>query len=167
MDLLQIVKSYFADVGIDMEIRTMDNASWQSFVGTGHKQDQLASLSTGGITGKAVEPIISLNKFIKTMAPNNYLMYFDPVYDDFYAKAIAASSVDVVKKIVRDQDEYWLRQHATISILQPMTYTFVQPWLKGHDGQYGATYGSWGPSYLFFYPPRFWVDQNVKKSMGH
>jgi len=167
MDLLAIVKSYFMAVGIDMEIRVMDNASWQSFVGTGHKQDQLASLSTGGITGKAVEPIVSLNKFIKSMAPNNYLMYFDQAYDDFYAKAVATTSVDEVKKIVRDQDEYWLRQHATISLLQPMTFTFVQPWLKGHDGQYGATYGSWGPSYLFFYPARFWIDQNAKKVLGH
>ena len=34
MDLLQIVKSYFAQVGIDMEIRPMDSASWNDFRAT-------------------------------------------------------------------------------------------------------------------------------------
>ena len=42
MDLMQIVKSYWAAVGIDMSITPMDNASWLAFVQQGHKQDALA-----------------------------------------------------------------------------------------------------------------------------
>ena len=47
LDLLQIVKSYFAAVGINMEIRTMDSTSWNASVQTGHKQDQLAQRDIG------------------------------------------------------------------------------------------------------------------------
>ena len=42
LDLLPVIKSYFADVGIDMEIRKMDAATWNDFVRVGRKHDQLA-----------------------------------------------------------------------------------------------------------------------------
>ena len=41
MDLLNIVKSYFADIGIDMEIRPMESTDWTIFVINNHKHDQL------------------------------------------------------------------------------------------------------------------------------
>ena len=47
MNLMQIVKSYFAQVGIDMEIRPMETADWIAFVQTGHKHDQLVHHSSG------------------------------------------------------------------------------------------------------------------------
>ena len=47
MDLLQIVKSYFAAIGIDMEIRAMETAAWIAFVQTGHKYDQLVHRPVG------------------------------------------------------------------------------------------------------------------------
>ena len=47
IDLLQIVKSDFAAIGIDMDIRTMDPASWTLFVHNAHKQDALADENHG------------------------------------------------------------------------------------------------------------------------
>jgi len=41
MNLLQIVKSYFADIGIDMEIRPMASSDLQVFVTIERKHDQL------------------------------------------------------------------------------------------------------------------------------
>ena len=52
LDLLQIVKSYFAAIGVNMEIRPMDTASFSAFVVVGHKNDALAmrpAVSLGGI----------------------------------------------------------------------------------------------------------------------
>jgi peptide/nickel transport system substrate-binding protein len=163
MGLLEIIKSDFAAINVNMSIQTMDNASWQSYVALGHKQDALASLSTGGITGQAVEPIISLNKFVTSLQGSDWLMVRDPMFDTLYNNAVAAIDEDQVKAAVKAGGEYFVRQHVTISLLQPILYTLVQPWLKGHAGQYGATYGSWGPSYLFFYGARFWIDQSLKK----
>jgi peptide/nickel transport system substrate-binding protein len=161
--LLEIIKSYFSAIGVNLDIRTLDSATWQAFVGLGHKNDQMAALSTGGILCKNSEPILQLNKFIIANYPNNWPMVFDSYFDKAYAQALAATSVDQVKQILKDENEYMARQHEVISLLQPMSFSLSQPWFKGYVGQYGATYGSWGPSYLGFYTARFWIDQNIKK----
>ena len=49
-------------------------------------------------------------------------MVSDPVFDAFYPKAMAATSVDELKQILRDANEYVARQHFAISLLQPMKY---------------------------------------------
>jgi ABC-type transport system substrate-binding protein len=59
LDLAQIVKSYFAVIGINMEIRVMDAASWTSFVYTGRKQDALAQRSIGAL-GQTSGPLNQL-----------------------------------------------------------------------------------------------------------
>jgi len=53
----------------------------------------------------------------------------------------------------------------SISMVQPNTFGFTQPWFKGYIGQYGAE--SAGSAYLSNYLSRFWVDQPLKKSLGH
>ena len=166
MKLLEIVKSYFMMVGIDMEIRPLTTSSFVSFVLTGHQNDQLAQRSASSL-GLATEPIRQLERF-RTGAVPNYLMVSDPVFDAFLPKAMAAGTVDDIKNIVRDANEYVARQHFAISLLQPMQYSLYQPWLKGYNGQFFAvSAASGGPPLYFFYPARFWIDRKLKKKMGH
>ena len=169
MGLLQIVKSYFAAVGIDMEIRTMDHAKTADFVNS-HKHDQLAQRGSIGKIGRLfVPPIHDLGRLTTGQGDkgDDYLMVSDPVYDDFYAKAMVTTSADEIKQILRDCNEYVARQHFDISLLTPMQYALYQPWLKGYNGQHSSISGPDGPQLLFFYPARFWIDQQLKKSMGH
>ena len=166
MDLLQIVKSNFAAIGINMDIRTMDSASWVTFVQNGHKQDQLAQRVTGSL-GQTYEPLRDLTRF-QAVGAANWVMVRDPVIEDFYTKGMAAKSVDEAKKVLRDANEYVARQHFVISLLQPVTYGLYQPWLKGYSGQLESISGSnAGATMLYFYPARFWIDQKLKHSMGH
>lgn len=165
LDLLQIVKSYWAAVGIDMEIRTMDSASLVAFVQNQKKYDQLG-YRVGGSMGTSSEPIKELSLFI-TGAATNFQMISDPVIDSNYTMALSATSVDQVKQILKDENDHFLRQHFTIALLHPNLFALYQPWLKGYNGQYGAiAAGNAGPPFLYFYTARFWIDQNVKKSMG-
>ena len=167
LGLLHVVQSYFTQVGIDMEIRPVETATWMSFVKSGHKHDQLAQRTGQGQLGLSYEPIRHLNGLM-TGYPHNYMMVSDPIFDGFYNKAMVASGVDDTKKIVRDANEYVARQHFTISLCQTNTYSLYQPWLKGYTGQNGATSAeTGGPQLLFFYPARFWIDRKLKKSMGH
>jgi peptide/nickel transport system substrate-binding protein len=166
MKLLEIVQSCFMAVGINMEIRPMETASFVSFVLTGHKNDQLVQRSASSL-GLATEPIRQLERF-RTGAVPNYLMVGDPVFDAFLPQVMAAADTGEIKKIVRDANEYVARQHFAISLLQPMQYSLYQPWLKGYNGQFFAlSAASGGPPLLFFYPARFWIDQKLKKKMGH
>jgi ABC-type transport system substrate-binding protein len=162
MDLLQVVKSYFADVNINMSIRTMDSATWTTYVQTGRNQDQLAVRTYSGQLGMKYEPLRALNKF-QTGYSLNYLMVSDPVFDAFYPKAMATTTVGDALQVLKDANEYVARQHLAISLVEPMNISLVQPWLKGYNGQYGAFYGTAGPTELFFYGARFWIDQNLKK----
>ena len=165
LDLLQIVKSYFSDIGIDMEVRPMDQTSWLAFVQNGKKYDQLAYPAAGSL-GKGGEPSLQLNYF-HTGDSTNYWMVSDPVFDNFYNRVFAANNIDGVKQALKDANEYVARQHFVISLLQQMQYSLYQPWLKGYNAQYGATQMTAGPMLLSFYGARFWIDQNLKKSMGH
>ena len=164
MDLLKLVKNYFAAVGIDMEIRPMETFAWDAFVQKEKKHDQIAQHASSSL-GRVHEPLRQLTRF-QTGSSANFLMVSDPVYDGFYTKAMAATSVDQVKQVLKDANEYVARQHFAISLLEPMQYSLYQPWLKGYNGQFGSVCGQGGsPQSLGFYTARFWIDQKLKKSM--
>jgi len=62
--------------------------------------------------------------------------------------------------VMRDANEYALRQHFTISLLQPMAYSLCQPWVKGFNAQFGSAWAhAAGPALLSFYLGRFWLDE--------
>ena len=79
-----------------------------------------------------------------------------------------ASTIDQVKVLLRDLNELTARKHYTISLLQPMVYYIVQPWLKGFNGQAGGILGMGGAGspQLYFWAPRYWIDSKLKKSLG-
>ena len=56
----------------------------------------------------------------------------------FIPAAMNATSIDAVKQILKDANEYVAQQHYTISLLDAKSYALCQPWLKGYNGQYGA-----------------------------
>jgi peptide/nickel transport system substrate-binding protein len=165
MDLLQIVKSYFSAVGIDMEIRTMDSASFSAFVVSGHKNDALAIRGPGAL-GVTYYPLRQFTKF-QTGASSNTVVVSDPVFDAFYPKALAATSTNDLKAVLTDANKYVAQQHFAISLLQPNLFSLCQPWLKGFNAQYCSTAGTSIPGFLFFYEARFWVNQNLKTASGH
>jgi peptide/nickel transport system substrate-binding protein len=155
LKLLQIVKSYFADVGIKMEIRP----------GVGDNNfDQL--YYPGGSLGLDVEPFRQLPRLMTGYALNTHLRVSDPVYDTFFHRAKTAAALEETRQIFREANEYVARQHFAISLLpKPGRYSLCQPWLKGYNAQFGST--GWSPPSLSFYMARFWIDQKLKKSTGH
>jgi len=166
LDLLQIVKGYFSQVGIDMDIRTMDPAAWTAFAWNGRKQDQLAERAAGAL-GHTFQPTRQINRFQMSYVADN-INVNDPVFDAFYTKALAATDVATVLQVTKDCNQYVAQQHYVISLLQPQQFNFNQPWVHGYNAQArGLSGGSAGAQLLFFYPARFWIDGNLKKSLGH
>jgi peptide/nickel transport system substrate-binding protein len=161
LKLLQIVKSYLAAVGIDMEIRTMDSAALATCQ-TNREYDQMVDGTSGGTLGMVNEPLYHLQRF-QTGFKVNFPMVNDPVFDAFLPKAIATRNIDELKQVLRDANERVARQHYAISLVQPRLFGVTQPWLKGYSGQFGAQVNH--NQLLSFYLARFWIDQNAKKSM--
>ena len=166
MNLLMIVKSSFADIGIDMEIRPMESTDWTDYVITHRKQDQLAYAAVNPF-GHGYEPIRQLSR-LHTGYSSNYLMVSDPIFDAFQPKASAAKTDAELKQVLKDANEYIARQHFAVSLLKPMQFSLHQPWFKGYHGQFGSVCSPAGsPQLLFFYPARFWIDHDLKKKMGN
>jgi ABC-type transport system substrate-binding protein len=161
MDLLQIIKSYFAAVNINMTINTMETNTWIAYVRTGRKNDQIATRSGAGSLGITYQPTMAITRFI-TGGSANYEIISDPVYDAFIPKILAATNLDDVKELVKEQCEYVAQQHYVVSLLQPMSYCLYQPWLKGYSGQTRGISGSANPFFMGFYAARFWIDQSLK-----
>ena len=90
MDLLQIVQSYFAAIGVNMTIQAMDPASWTSYVVVGKKQDALAYRSGAGTLGNINTPIKMLQRDMNGFA-GNFSHVNDPVFNAFYPAAMAAN----------------------------------------------------------------------------
>ena len=166
MDLLQIVKSYFNAINVNMDIRTMDTASWTAYVQLGHKHDQMAQRGNSSL-GINYEPLVELNKF-HAGGTSDFAMVNDSTFNDFLTQAQATTTLADFKAVFKTANERVAEQHFVISLLQPNVYTFYQPWLHGSAIQIGPMEGTLGsPMQICFYAARSWIDQNLKKSSGH
>jgi len=165
-ELFKIVKAYFSDIGIEMEVRPMESTACNAFVDLEQKHDQLVYRPYGPL-GHCYAPFQAITR-LHSIARNNWVMVKDPVIDAFYPKAKAAQTEEELKQIIRDMNERVARQHFAISLLKPMEYSLYQPWVKGYHAQIHSVWmGVGGPSRLSFYGARFWIDQTLKKKMGH
>ncbi len=165
MDMLQIIKTYLSAIGIDMEIRPMKPTEFFNYL-LDRKHDQLVYRGYAPI-GLSKSPLRVITQF-KTGYSANYLMADDPVYDTQYSKAIAATSEDQLRQALKDANERVARGHFVISLFKPVAYSLCQPWLKGYNAQIHSVWmEAGGPSMLSLYGARFWIDQKVKKSLGH
>jgi peptide/nickel transport system substrate-binding protein len=166
LGMIRVVKKYLAAVGVDLEIRTLATGEWIAFVMSGHKHDQMAH-RTGGPLGHTSAPNRDLTLYRKG-GKSNWAMVNDPVFENFLSKVLAAGSLEEIKEIVKEANEYVARQHFSISLLQPRAHSLCQPWVKGFTGQFGSAWAhGGGPAMLSFYLPRFWIDQKLKKAMKH
>jgi len=152
--LLDIVRQYFKDVGIDMEIRTMESTDWIKYVLTERKHDQLAQRTVSPL-GHGYEPIRQLSR-LHTGYSSNYLMVSDPVFDAFQPQAIAAPDEQARKKSCATPMSMSPGSISPFPCFPGFVLPSTSPWLKGFHGQFGAVCSAGRqPQMLFFYPARF------------
>ena len=154
--LVELVQSYFAAIGVNMDIITKDPTSWLAFVQTAHSNTGLA-LKNQGMLGLNYEPNVQINRF-KTGYRVNYNMVSDPNYDALVAQGALATTVDGYKSVMQQLNKLVAEQHYSISICKPQLFTAYQPWVHGFSGQMNALTATGSNSALFFfqYGARFW-----------
>jgi ABC-type transport system substrate-binding protein len=153
LDLLQVAKAYLLDIGVDMEIRPMDNTSYIA-LWTAMKHDQMLYNISMGSTS---DPSIILLRY-RTKDTNNTFGNSDPVYDDIITKYLASTDADTAKKLVVQADDYVISHFYSLELIGSInSFAIRQPWFKGYSGEAYTT----GVHYA-----RYWIDQNLKKQMG-
>ena len=87
----------------------------------------------------------------------------DPEYDAMVEAAENASTYEEMQRLVREADMYYIEQQYEVWGPKPPIYNFAQPWLGGYNGEYSHLGG--GQNWTMY--ARFWIDQELKESMGH
>ena len=134
IQLMQVFQSYFAEIGVNMEIRPMDQAAEQAYTRAG-KHDQMSAQGLG-----AGPPPVRLIDGYYSIGGTDAIYYGlnnapDKVYDTLHDQFLAATTTDEAQKIFRQMDEEFIKQHIVIGA--PTSYKFQvwQPWLGGYSGE--------------------------------
>ena len=152
----QIAMDYLRQIGIDVEIEEItraQNSEWGMSHGyPGLRTDVWAAEYPSGLA--------PINSYWSKAGwnPNNNN---DPVFDEIYEKALAATTVEEQQEWARQAnlriaDQLWM-------IRGPVAPLFgaTQPWIKGYNGE--GDVGGMQRSTVLMY---LWVDQDLKRELG-
>jgi peptide/nickel transport system substrate-binding protein len=152
LDLLQVAKAYFYAIGVDMEIKVMDNTTYAAFI-QNHKHDAMA-YTAQYCAAATYPPLIVVANNTSSQQKARAALTNDPVYDEMYTKVAAALTANEQKQLIKDMDLYVLSHYWGIKFTPVVTYVAYQPWFNGYSGE---TYVG-GTQFA-----RYWIDQKLKK----
>ena len=155
VDLMQIYKSYFAAIGIDMDIKLMDYPSFYATT-TAHNFDQMSIQSPIGVLAAPSRLIETFHSTSFT----NYCIVNDPAYDAIVDKFYATPDVAGQKLLIQQADMYAFTHFFQVQALPTVENIAYQAWFKGWHGE---VFGYWSKRSF----ARYWIDQPLKKSMGY
>jgi len=156
MDLLPLIAAYLEQVGVKMEIQPMEYGAFLSAMTS-------RTLSVGYMMNNGhTNPTTTIRKSFTTGQQWNPSGWSDPKYD---------AKMDEVYRTKAEADRIKMLREMTVEILDaapyiwlptPYIYTAWWPWVKNYEGELRAGSVRPGPIYA-----RMWVDQEMKKKMGH
>jgi len=151
LQLLQVIKAYFSDIGVEMEIKSMESAAYSAFT-SGGKHDQMVYVAR---TGMSNGPSDIIRYRAASQKQRSYIYANDPLYEAMVTQFDATTDLEEAKALIKESDMYLLEQNWTVYLFPEMTPIAWQPWVKGYSGEVMPGGYSRG-----FYGARIWVDQD-------
>jgi len=151
---LLIVKEYFADIGVDMDVQVKE---WGTFVSLAFrkKHEEMAAYTAGHLF-----PF----KFIHTIpgAPCNFGNIDDPRINELI-EATEENQFDEAKRrqLLKEAIPYMLDQAYILQLPCPYVYTFWWPWVKSYHGEF-----SLGKKTYRKFLNYIWLDLDLKEEMA-
>ena len=161
LDLLQIIQSEYAAVGITLNIQLMDAAALNTML----RAQKNTGIAFGTKLGFTFPPLMGFRHWQSTTTLN-WDDIHDASWDALYASALAATTLAQTQALVVQGNQYQAQQQWNISLPCPSIFAVCQPWFKGYNAQTFSISGTGGVLCMGFYCSRFWIDQNLKQSMG-
>ena len=155
-DLLAQVAAYLTKVGVNMEIQVLEYTAFLSAMTT--RTNAAGYYLQAGLTN----PTTSLRKSFVTKQTWNASQYSDPEFDKKMAAVFAEPDERVRQVKVKLMVREILDNAPEIFLPTPYAYTAWWPWVKNYDGELRVGAVKPGPVYA-----RIWIDQAMKKQMGH
>ena len=165
VEVLTIIQAYLSQVGVDMQIKTLERGAFSSKKYK-HTFDQMLPWTTGTSTpcfqGLIDGPLMYNYRY---PALYNYADFEDKWFNAQLAEA--RSNQDSAARLAKFKElaKYALEQAPYILTPTPYGYPYWTPWVKGShpDGFYGQVTAKWewfGPM-----TNHLWVDAKLKKSI--
>ena len=154
VDLLSIVKEYWAKIGVDLKIEVRDSTVYTS-IRNRQTYTQMVIYQTGAGTPFALNYERAGQRF-------NSSLINDPRLEAA-AKAMDAAYFDepLKRQLMKDLTPYRKGQAWLIDLPTARDYYLWQPWLKNYQGPAQGGYSN-----SFAAPGYVWIDQELKKAMG-
>ncbi|MBP8308157.1 MAG: ABC transporter substrate-binding protein [Burkholderiaceae bacterium] len=156
MELLPLISAYLEKVGVKIEIQPMEYGAFLSAMTT--RTHTAGYFMQNGHTN----PTTSIRKSFVTGQRWNPSGYSDPEFDKrmdtVYAERDEGKRQLLIKIMTRDIVE----KAPYIWLPVPYVYTAWWPWVKNYGGELRAGSERPGPIHA-----RMWIDQEMKKKMGH
>ena len=155
MDLIPLLESYLARVGVQIVIKPMEYASFLSAMTTRtHTPGYM--MSSGH-----VNPTTTLRKSFVSGQTWNPSMYSDPTFDARMAELYRTRDEQARIRLARELTREVLDAAPYIWLPTGYTYSAWWPWVKNYGGELRAGAVRPGPIYA-----RLWIDQALKRQMG-
>jgi peptide/nickel transport system substrate-binding protein len=156
MDLLPLLASYFEQVGVKIEIQPMEYGAYLSAMTT--KTNAPGYMMNNGHTN----PTTSIRKSFVTGQVWNPSQWKDAEYDKKMEAVYLERDEGKRQALLKDMTREILDKAPYVWLPTPYIFTAWWPWVKNYGGELRAGAVRPGPIYA-----RIWVDQDMKKKLGH
>ena len=162
VDYYQLAAVYWKKIGVDVEVIVLDRPAWIAAV-QGLTYEGMSS-TVSSYDFDALEAIREYHSSSvgKSGTGASQTGLQDPVFDALFDAAQAADNVEEQQRVVREIDLYLARIHALVWSPKPPQFNVNQSWVKGYNGEIDL---GWGDRNAVF--SRIWIDQDLKRDMGH
>jgi peptide/nickel transport system substrate-binding protein len=155
MDLAPLLARYLENVGLTVNLRPLEYASFLSMMTT--RNHSAGYLMSSGHTN----PTTALRKNFLSGQLWNPAQFSDADIDERLELMLTSRDetdrVEIARKITREV----LDEAPYLWLPTPYVYTAWWPWVKNYDGETRAGAVRPGPIYA-----RMWIDEELKRSMG-
>lgn len=158
VDRAQLFKAYWAEIGVTAVINAMDNSA--SVLGLAYAHD--FEMTLPGYRGNNYTPFGRVNSH-ETGSTENFSGWSDAEYDALADAVYASATAEEFAETVKAASVKFASAQIMLAINYPDGIAFAQPWIKG--GWWGQAVMGGGMIWTIY--SRFWVDQEMKKAMGH
>ncbi len=158
VDWVSALKAMWDKVGVGVEIVPVEGVAYQSIVSARSWEGMI--FGTAGVN-TLYTVILALSEY--RGAARNWVIK-DQYIIDQYAEMQANVFINMQRtdEIYRDMVPYIMEKAYVIPIPTPYSYTIWQPWIKNYHGEKAS-----GLLAVDLWPQHVWVDEALKKSMGH
>ena len=153
----KIIKFYFAEIGIDLEIRPLARAELVDRVRNG--ENELTWIFRGIVSN--TPPFVAVDHGAKCGSTSDAIHVCDPVFDKMAIDAVQATTIEEMKERTKAAEMYAAERHWVVVGFDRYQATFWWPWIGGYRGEHNLR------SAPFSFFPRLWVDQDIKSGLGY